>query len=77
MPTDDQIRELCARALTTHGPEFEAAIRDLQSALRWRLEELSNLTLATLLKMPRVFSPGNVEEEAAATTAEEDEKKAG
>ena len=54
MPSDDEIRELCARALTAQGKEFEVAISDLQSAIRYRLEDLSNQVIATLLKMPRV-----------------------
>lgn len=54
MPTDEQIRDLCARVLGASRSEFESAIRELQSAIRHRLEDLSNHAIATLLKMPRV-----------------------
>lgn len=75
MPSDEEIRELCARALTTHNGEFESAIRELQSALRLRLEELSNITLATLLKFPNaesLFETGT--EPAVAAEDNESEK---
>lgn len=77
MPTDDQIRELCGRALTTHGSEFEAAIRDLQSALRARMEGLSNLTLATLLKIPGVRSRDEEPGDQASLIADNKDEKAG
>jgi hypothetical protein len=54
MPSDEQIRELCARVIGAADSEFDGAIRDLQSALRHRLEDLSNQAVATLLRMPRV-----------------------
>lgn len=75
MPTDDQIRELCARALTTHGSEFEAAIRELQSALRTRMEEVSNLLIATLLKMPGVLSSDDEPVDKATPVADDDGEK--
>jgi hypothetical protein len=55
MPTDEQIRELCARVIGAADSEFDGAIRDLQSAIRHRLEDLSNQAVATLLRMPRVL----------------------
>lgn len=77
MPTDQEIRELCARALTSHNGEFETAIRELQSALRVRLQQLSNLTLATLLSFPKAAASIDENAEAeAAFTAEDDEAKA-
>jgi hypothetical protein len=54
MPSDEQIRELCARVIGAADSEFDGAIRDLQSAIRHRLEDLSNQAVATLLRMPRV-----------------------
>lgn len=76
MPSDDEIRELCARALTAQGKEFEVAIRDLQSAIRYRLEDLSNQVLATLLKMPRMNYSDEIEKKAktAAANSGEDEE---
>lgn len=53
MPTDDQIRQLCSRVLTTSGAEFESTISDLQSAIRQRLEGISNRAVATMLRVPR------------------------
>jgi hypothetical protein len=43
---------MCARALVAQGAEFDAAIAELQVALRNRIAEISNLALAALLKMP-------------------------
>jgi hypothetical protein len=51
--TDEQIRELCARALAAKGLEFEAVISKLRVALRNRAESLSNLAVAMLLQMPK------------------------
>jgi hypothetical protein len=67
MPTDDEIRELCAQVVSASGVEFETAIRELQSAIRHRLEDLSNQAIATLLKMPRVSTA--IERQAKAKTA--------
>lgn len=69
MPSDERIRELCAQALESNGAEFETAIRDLQSAIRYRLEDLSNRAVATLLKMPRVAPLRENQQEARAKTA--------
>lgn len=43
---------MCARALVAHGAQFDAAIVELQVALRNRIAEISNLAVAALLKMP-------------------------
>lgn len=64
VPTDEQIRELCARVLGAGEGDFEHAIRELQSAIRYRLEDLSNRAVATLLMMPRQAA-----QEAKAKTA--------
>lgn len=69
MPTDEQIRELCARVLGSSGAEFERAIRELQSAIRYRLEDLSNQAIATLLKMPRVSSATEIGPKAKSAAA--------
>lgn len=76
MPTDVQIRELCARALTTHGSEFEAAIRELQSALRTRVEELSNLAIASILKIPGVLSNDSEPEGQATVIGDDNDENA-
>jgi Flp pilus assembly protein TadD len=39
MPSDEEIRSLCARVLNARGKEFDAAIADLQSAIEQRLTE--------------------------------------
>ena len=44
---------MCSRLLSADGAEFESVLVELQSALRDRFERLSNLALATILKMPR------------------------
>jgi 2-oxo-4-hydroxy-4-carboxy--5-ureidoimidazoline (OHCU) decarboxylase len=72
MPTDDQIKELCSRVLTAKDAEFETAIRELQSAIRYRLEDISNQAIATLLKMPRVADRPAKARTAAAGSDEED-----
>jgi hypothetical protein len=72
MPTDDQIRELCARVLNAPDCDFETAIRDLQSAIRYRLEDISNQAIATLLKMPRISDRQGKAKTAAAGSDEED-----
>lgn len=71
MPTDEQIRELCARVLGANEGDFESAIRDLQSAIRYRLEDLSNRAIATLLMMPRpkAAQPPEHAQEAKAKSA--------
>jgi hypothetical protein len=56
--TDEQIRELCARALAAKGLEFEAVISKLRVALRNHAESLSNLAVAMLLQMPKRRSAG-------------------
>lgn len=43
---------MCARALVAQGAKFDAAIVELQVALRNRIAEVSNLAIAALLKMP-------------------------
>lgn len=52
MPTDDEIREICSRLLTAKDSDFESVVQELRSALRNRFEKLSNLAVATILKMP-------------------------
>jgi hypothetical protein len=61
MPTDEQIREMCARVLTTTGAGFESSIRELQSAIRQRLEGLSNQAVATMLRVPRAAASSEEE----------------
>lgn len=52
MPTDEEIREICARLLTANDSDFESIVQDLQRALRSRFEKVSNLAVAAILKMP-------------------------
>ena len=73
MPTDDEIRELCAQVVSASGVEFETAIRELQSAIRHRLEDLSNQAIATLLKMPRVSAAMDRQVKAKTAAAGGDE----
>lgn len=37
MPSDEEIRALCARVVKAEGHELDAAIEDLQSAIEQRL----------------------------------------
>ena len=70
--TDEEIRELCSRLLATDGTEFDSVLVELQSALRGRFERLSNLAVATILKMPRPqTSPPSAKE---ANTAKQKKK---
>jgi Flp pilus assembly protein TadD len=39
MPSDEEIRSLCARVVNARGKEFDAAIADLQAAIEQRLTE--------------------------------------
>ncbi|HLW55621.1 MAG TPA: hypothetical protein VKW06_22525 [Candidatus Angelobacter sp.] len=73
MPTDDQIRELCAQVVSATGADFETAIRDLQSAIRYRLEDLSNQAIATLLMMPINHASGTDNKTKSAAAGGEDE----
>jgi hypothetical protein len=50
--TDEEIRAACARLVAAEGAQFESALRELKSALRGRFERLSNLAVATILRMP-------------------------
>jgi hypothetical protein len=75
MPTDEEIRDLCARVVAADGTEFERAIRELQSAIRYRLEDLSNKAVATLLMMPRSSAAGATELKAKTAAAGSDEEK--
>lgn len=72
VPTDEQIRELCARVLGAGEGDFESAIRELQSAIRYRLEDLSNRAIATLLMMPRQVAAQNQETKAKRAAAGND-----
>jgi len=54
--TDEQIRELCARALVARGPELEALISELRIALRNRTQLVSNLSVGVILQMPHPTS---------------------
>lgn len=58
MPTDEVIREICSRLLAANDSDSELVLQELQSALRSRFENLSNLAVATILKMPRPRKPG-------------------
>lgn len=53
MPTDDEIREICGRIMRANDSDFGSVVQELQTALRSRFEKLSNLAVATILKMPR------------------------
>lgn len=37
MPSDEEIRSLCARVVKAQGKDFDTAIADLQSAIEARL----------------------------------------
>lgn len=60
--TDQEVRALCARVVAAQGAEFEGAIVALQAALRERFEGLSNLTVATILNMPKAKRTGDKKE---------------
>lgn len=62
---------MCARALVAQGATFDAAIVELQVALRNRIAEVSNLAVAALLKMP---TPALTDEKPAPA---EEKKKTG
>jgi hypothetical protein len=49
---DDRIRELCARALSAEGEEFDSAILALRSALREHNARLRRLTAVKLARPP-------------------------
>ena len=49
MPSDDIIKELCARLIVAEGPEFERAAEELRGALKKHAETLRGLAAAVLL----------------------------
>jgi DNA-binding transcriptional MerR regulator len=63
--TDEQIRELCGKAIIAQGQEFEVSISELKAALRDRAQGLSNLAVAMILQMP---SPAREEDFPEAET---------
>lgn len=63
MPTDDEIRELCSRLLSAKGLDFESVIHELQSAIHGRFEKLSNLAMASILRMPSPRKSSEEEEQ--------------
>jgi hypothetical protein len=46
---EDRIRELCARALYTSGPEWDAVVHQLQLAIREHILRMANLAVAATL----------------------------
>jgi hypothetical protein len=60
--------------LSADGAEFESVLVDLQSALRERFERLSNLALATILKMPRPKPAADASNQEASSQKEIDGK---
>ena len=57
MSTDEEIREICSRLVEANDSDFEQVVEELKSALRSRFERLSNLAVATILKMPGSRKP--------------------
>ena len=53
MYSDEKIRSLCFQALKGQGSDFQAALVELRIAFRTRIDDLSNLALATALKVGR------------------------
>jgi light-regulated signal transduction histidine kinase (bacteriophytochrome) len=52
MVTADKIKELCLRVITAEGEQFDQELLQLRSAIRIHCEDLQNMTMATVLKMP-------------------------
>jgi hypothetical protein len=50
-PTDDRIRELCAKVLVARDGEVEQLISELKAALREHTELLRELSRATLARL--------------------------
>jgi hypothetical protein len=52
MSREEQIKELCARAVAAEGTDFESALRDLHAALKAHIDGLRAMTAAALLAPP-------------------------
>ena len=52
MRTEDQIKELCARVIAAEGEELYSALAELRTVLRNHCEEVQNMALASVLKIP-------------------------
>jgi hypothetical protein len=51
--SDQEILELCTRAIEAEGEKFEAAIADLRKAIHRTSHNLENATLASVIKLSR------------------------
>jgi hypothetical protein len=52
MSAEEKIKELCARAVTAEGSDFEPALRELHTALKAHIDGLRAMTAAALLAPP-------------------------
>lgn len=57
MPTEEEIREICARAaIAQSSEEFKAALTELKIAIREHITEAENLGIHLLLNKPKAAS---------------------
>ena len=49
---ENKIKDLCARVIAAEGEELYSALAELRTLLRTHCEELQNIAIATVLKIP-------------------------
>ena len=49
---ENKIKDLCARVIAAEGEELYSALAELRTLLRTHCEELQNITMASVLKIP-------------------------